>query len=72
MRRSLALFVAGSMVLACAQEAVEEADHGHTHEPGEGHQQEQEIHPAAVVAATSESVPQEVANHWRPITGPDR
>ena len=52
MRRCLALFVAGIMALACAQEAAEEADQGHTHGPGADHQHEGELLPATVVGAT--------------------
>ena len=52
MKRSLALLLAGSLAVACTQEAPEEADHGHTHEPGDEHQHGAEILPATVVPAT--------------------
>ncbi len=52
MRKSLALLLAGGLALACAQEATDGADHGHTHEPGADHQHGAEILPAAVVEAT--------------------
>ena len=52
MRRSLALMVVGSIVAACAQEPVDEADHEHTHGPGDDHQHPGEILPATVVEAT--------------------
>ena len=52
MRRSLALFVAGSMALACGQASTGEADHDSTHGPGDDHQQGGEVFPATVVEAT--------------------
>lgn len=52
MRKILALFVAGGLVLACGQESDGEADHGHTHGQGDDHQHEGEILPASMVEAT--------------------
>lgn len=52
MRRSLALFVAGSMALACGQGSTGEADPGHTHGPGDDHQHKGEVLPATAVEAT--------------------
>ena len=50
MRRSLALLIAGGLAVACAQEATEEAHHGHG-SGGDDHD-EGTILPAAVVEAT--------------------
>jgi quercetin dioxygenase-like cupin family protein len=52
MRRRVVLLIAGSLFLACAQEAVDEADDGHTHGPGEAHQHDGTILDATVVEAT--------------------
>lgn len=52
MKRTVALLLAGSLVLACAREATEEPDEGHSHEPGDDQQSGAEILPARVVEAT--------------------
>jgi hypothetical protein len=52
MRSRFALILVGSLALACAQEVTDQANNGHTHEPGDDHQAGAEILPAAVVEAT--------------------
>jgi len=52
MKRTVALLLAGSLVLACAREATEEPDEGHSHEAGDDQQSGAEILPARVVEAT--------------------
>jgi len=52
MKKSLMLLLAGGLAIPCAQEATEEADHGHSHSPDGDHQHAAEILPATVVEAT--------------------
>jgi len=52
MRKSVAFLLIGGLVLGCAQEATEEAEHGHTPGAGDTHQHEGPILEAQVIAAT--------------------
>ena len=53
MRKSVAFLLIGGFALGCAQEATEEAEHGHSHGPDGSHAQEGEILPATIVEATN-------------------
>lgn len=52
MKRHIVLLLAGSLFLACHQEASNQETQGHTHGPGEDHQHEGEILEAKVIEAT--------------------